>query len=49
MPIKNYKEENMKLKKYFLFAVIMLLGIFTLASCGQDNGDLALQAADHIP
>ena len=29
----------MKLKKYFLFAVIMLLGIFTLASCGGDSDD----------
>ncbi len=27
----------MKLKKYFLFAVIMLLGVFTLASCGDEE------------
>ena len=28
----------MKLKKYFLCAVIMLLGVFTLASCGGEQG-----------
>ncbi len=29
----------MKLRKYFLFAVVMLFGIFALASCGGGGGD----------
>ena len=29
----------MKLKKYFLFAVVMLLAVLALTSCGKDKGD----------